>query len=132
MTNGCIRLIDSYRFLSSSLDSSVKNLDNDDFITLKKELPDKWQYLNKKLAYAYEYFTSIDDYKKPVYNLKKEDFPSKLKNKCPDDEEIQRTKEIIEIFDIKSGEEITELYLKSDVILLVDVFENFIKISIEE
>ena len=107
-------------------------MDEDDFKILKKEFPDKWRYLNKKLAYPYEYFNSIDDYKKPVHNLKKEDFFSKLKNKCPDDEEIQRTKEIIEIFNIKDGKELTELYLKSDVFLLADVFENFIKISVEE
>ena len=62
----------------------------------------------------------------------KEDFFSKLKNKCPDNEEIQRTKEIIEIFNIKNGKELTELYLKSEVILLADVFEKFIKISVEE
>ena len=104
----------------------------DDFKILKKEFPDKWQYLNKKLAYPYEYFNSIDDYKKPVHNLKKEDFFSKLKNKYPDDEEIQRTKEIIEIFNIKNGKELTELYLKSDVVLLADVLEKFIKISVEE
>ena len=132
VTYGCIRFIDSYRFLSSGLDSLVKNLDEDDFKILKKEFPDKWQYLNKKLAYPYEYFNSIDDYRKPVHNLKKGDFFSKLKNKCPDDDEIQRTKEIIEIFNIKNGEELTELYLKSDVILLADVFEKFIKISVEE
>ena len=132
VTYGCIRFVDSYRFLSSGLDSLVKNLVEDDFKILKKEFPDKWQYLNKKLAYPYEYFNSIDDYKKPVHNLKKEDFFSKLKNKCPYDEEIQRTKEIIEIFNIKDGKELTELYLKSDVILLADVFEKFIKISVEE
>ena len=58
---GCIRFIDSYRFLSSSLDILVKNLDEDDFKTLKKEFPDKWQYLNRKIAYPYEYFNYIDD-----------------------------------------------------------------------
>ena len=132
VTYGCIRFVDSYRFLSSGLDSLVKNLDEDDFKILKKEFPDKWQYLNKKLAYPYEYFNSIDDYKKSVHNLKKEDFFSKLKNGYPDIGEIRRTKEIIEIFNIKNGKELTELYLKSDVILLADVFEKFIKISIEE
>ena len=132
VTYGCIRFIDSYRFLSSGLDSLVKSLDENDFKILKKEFPYKWQYLNKKLAYPYEYFNSIDDYKKPVHNLKKEDPFSKLKNKRPDDEEIQRTKESIEIFNIKNGKELTELYLKSDVILLADVFEKFIKISVEE
>ena len=48
--HGCIRFIDSYRFLSESLDKLVKSLDEDDFKILKKEYPDKWQYLNKKLA----------------------------------------------------------------------------------
>ena len=132
VTYGCIRFIDSYRFLSSGLDSLVKNLDEDDFKILKKEFPDKWQYLNKKLAYPYEYFNSIDDYKKPVHNLENKYFFSKLKNKCPDDKEIDKTREIIKKFNIKNGKELTELYLKSDVILLADVFENFIEISVDE
>ena len=34
-----------------SLDILVKSLNEDDFKILKKELPDEWQYLNKKLAY---------------------------------------------------------------------------------
>ena len=92
---GCIRLTDSYRFLLESLDKLVKNLEEDDFKILKKGFPDKWQYLNKKLAYTYQYFNSINDYQKPVNNLKKEEFFSKLKNDYPDDDEIERTKEII-------------------------------------
>ena len=107
-------------------------MDEDDFKILKKEFPDKWQYLNKKLAYPYHYFKSIDDYKKPVDNLEKQDFFSKLKNKCPDDDEIERTREIIKLFDIKNGEELTKLYCKSDVVLLDDVMEKFVKVSTEE
>ena len=175
VTYGCIRFIDSYRFLSSSLDSLVKTLvynsnktlkdfeedkyENDSIKDLKKDypdeikileealldymgendlkilktgFPDKWKYLTKKLAYPYEFFNCIEDYQKPVDNLKKEDFFSKLKNKCPDDKEIERTKEIIKIFDIKNGEELTEIYLKSDVLLLACVFEKFIKVSFNE
>ena len=194
VTYGCIRFIDSYRFLSSSLDSLVKTLvdnsdkrlknfkdeivDNDEVLDivskieenyteeddrtiknlkkyypeeieyleeallnymgendlkiLKTGFPDKWKYLTKKLAYPYEYFNSIDDYQKPVNNLKKEHFFSKLKNKCPDDEEIERTMDIIERFNIKNGEELTESYLKSDVLLLACVFEKFIKLSVNQ
>ena len=61
--------------------------------------------------------------------MKKEDFFSKLKNKCPDHEEIQRTMDIIKKFSIKNGEQLTEIYLKSDVLLLACVFEKFIKVS---
>ena len=70
--------------------------------------------------------------KKPVNILKKEDFFSKLKNKCPDDSDIERTREIIKLFNIKDGEELTKLYCKSDVILLADIFEKFVKVSTEE
>ena len=114
------------------MDKLVKNLDEDDFKILKKEFPDKWQFLNKKLAYPYEYFNSIDDYKKPVDNLKKENFFSKLKKDYPDDGEIERTREIIKLFNIKDGEELTRLFCKSDVILLADVMEKFVKVAFEE
>ena len=88
--------------------------------------------LNKKLAYPYQYFNSIDDYKKPFDSFKKEDFFSKLKNECPDDEEIERTREIINLFDFKNGEELTKLYCKSDGILIADVIEKFVEVSFEE
>ena len=132
VTYGCIRFVDSYRFLSSGLDSLVKNLDKNDFEILKTEFPDKWHYVNKKLAYPYEHFNCIDDYQQPVINLENKDFFSKLKNKYPDDKDIDRTREIIKKFNIKNGKELTELYLKSDVILLADIFEKFIRVSVNE
>ena len=86
----------------------------------------------KKLAYPYEYFNRNNDYEKPGYDLKKEDFFSKLKNDYPNDNEIKRMTEIINSFNIKNCEELTKLYSKSDIPLLVDIFEKFIKVSIED
>ena len=39
---------------------------------------------------------------------------------------------MIELFDIESGEELTKLYIKSDINLLADDFERFNKKSFEE
>ena len=76
-------------------------MSENDFKNLKTGFPDKWKYLTKKLAYQYEYFNSIDDYKRPVENIKKEDFFNILKNKCPDDKKIQRTRKNFEKLIIK-------------------------------
>ena len=124
--------MDSYGFLSSSSDKIVKAMHHYYFKILKKEFPDKGIHLKKKLAYPYEHFKSLCDYQETVDSLKKEDFFIKLKTKNPDDEKTERTKKDIKMFDIKNGEELTQLYLKSDVILLADIFEKFVRVSIEE
>ena len=96
---------------------------------MKTEFPYKWNFLYKKSAYPYDYFNSIDDFQKPV-NLKKEDLFCQLKNDFPIDEETERTKKILS--DNKNGEELTKLYLKSDIILLTGVFEKFMQVSIKD
>ena len=103
-----------------------------DLNILKTEFPDKWKNLTKKLAYPYEYFNTINDYEKPVDILKKENFFSKPENDYPDDDEIERTKQFIKLFNNKSGEELTQLYLKSDVLLLACVFHKLMKVSVNE
>ena len=55
-----------------------------------------------------------------------------MENDYPSDEEIERTKEIIKLFNIKSGEKLTQLKLKCDVLLLSCVFQIFLKVSINE
>ena len=64
--------------------------------------------------------------------MENKNFFSKLKNKCPDDKQIGRTREIIKKFNIKDGKELTELYCNSDLLLLACAFEKFIKVSQNE
>ena len=113
-------------------ENSIKYKGENDLKLCKTEFPDKCKSLTKKLAYPYEYFNGIHDYKKPVDNFKKKDFFSKLKNVYPSHSEKERTKEINKKFSIKNGEEPTQLYLKIDVLLLACVFEKFIKVSVNE
>ena len=77
MTIGCIWIIESYRFLSSSSEDLVENLDVDVFEILRHAFPDHWEFLVTKLAYPYEFYNCVGDYQKPVDNLKNEDFYSK-------------------------------------------------------
>ena len=119
---GCLRFLDSYRFLSSGLDKFVKSI-NSFPIMDENGLDD--ELFKKKLAYPYEYFT-LDNIREPL-NLTKEDFWSTLKQTTPPDEVINRTQENIKKYDLKNGQELTMLYLKMDVLQLTDVFENFVE-----
>ena len=99
---------------------------------MKWEFLDKWGNLNKKLPYPFIYFNSIDEYQKPDDNMKKEDFFSKVINRCPVDNEIDWTKEIVKVFSNRNCEGLFRLHLKNDFILLPDVFEKFLKVSVQE
>ena len=115
------------------LNESLPNYRSEiDFEILKTRFLDRWEYLIKKLANPFEIFKSLDDYQKPVDILKKEDFFSKLKIHYPSDEEIDRSKESFEKIKINKGEELTEIYLKIDILLLICVFEKFIRVSVNE
>ena len=47
------------------------------------------------------------------------------------DADYMHTKRVCEDFEIKNSREYHDLYLKSDTLLLVDVFENFRKIGLK-
>ena len=78
---GCLRFLDSHRFLSSSLDKLVKSLDNVPFldsINFEEKSLDH-DLLKKKLAYPYEYL-NLSNFQEQL-NLTKEEFWSTLKNR---------------------------------------------------
>ena len=52
--------------------------------------------------------------------------------RMPSSIEIQKTNEIIKKLAIKNGRQLPEIYCKADIILLADIFENFIKNTYEE
>ena len=124
---GCLRFLDSYRLLSSSLDKLVKSLDIFPIMKLEGMSDDLFK---KKLAYPYEYL-NLDNFQEPL-NLTKEDYWSTLTQSYPSDDDIKRTQELIDKNKITNGRELTMLYLKMDVPLLADVFENFVESSTRE
>ena len=125
---GCLRFLDSYRFLNSSLDkliTSIQSAANTFPIMDENGLDD--ELFKKKLAYPYDNL-NLSNIQEPL-NLSPEDFWSTLKQTTPSLEEINRTQEFIKKYDLKNGQELTELYLKMDVLQLTEVFENFVEKS---
>ena len=132
---GCIKLLDSMRFQQDSLEKLTQSLNDEDYIHLKRHFPNHRMLFKKKIAYPYEFYKTLEDYEKPIDDLLRygeKAYFSKTKNKVPDKEEIDRTNEIIKLINIRNGRELTELCNKADVIILADIFEKFIKISLSE
>ena len=115
---GCLKFLDSYRFLDASLDKLSLTLSS--FPSLDKNGMED-VFFKRKLAYPYEKGKNIESYYKPL-KLRREDYFSTLKQSYPDFEEIIRTQAIIVKNKITNLKELTMLYLKNDVLLFTDIF----------
>ena len=120
-----LTFIDSFQFMSSSLDKLVSNLPKEKLRYTSSVFEGrKLELMSKKGAYPYDF---MDDYCKFHY----ERLPSKeksyniLNDKHITDEEYEHAKEVWKVFDLKDMGEYHDLYLVGDVLLLTDVFENF-------
>lgn len=120
-----LRFLDSFRFMPSSLDSLVSNLNNDQCVNLKKYYSGKqFDLLRRKGVYPYDYASSADILS--VTELPpKSAFYSKLNDSDISDEDYAHAKTVWEEFSCKTFRDYHDLYNKSDVLLLSDVFENF-------
>ena len=118
---GCLKFLDSYRFLDASLDKLSLTLTS--FPSVEKNGMEDNLFI-RKLAYPYEKGKTIESFYKPL-KLGREDYFSTLKQSYPVFEEIIRTQAIIVKNRITNLKELTMLYLKNDVLLLTDVFETY-------
>ena len=121
--------INSMKFMNSSLDSLVKNLVDEDFKYLSKEFKgfkDKdLKLLKEKGVYPYEYMNSFKKFNETELP-NRDKFFSSLKNQDISEKDYEKAKNMWDTFDIKNLGEYHDLYLKTDVLLLCDVFERFI------
>ena len=116
--------LDSFAFLSTSLDKLVKSSGPDTFKRLMKEFPKHHNLLDSKGVYFYDYASSYSVFSETSLPPK-EAFYSKLNEKGISDKEYQRAIEIYQKTECKSLLDYMELYVKTDAVLLCDVFENF-------
>ena len=119
-----LRFIDSFKFLQTSLANLVKNLQPDDFVNTREIFKDKIGLLTRKGVYPYDYVSCISKFDETQLPSQKE-FYSKLNDEDITDDEYQHALNVWETFGCKNIRDYHDLYLKSDVLLLADVFENF-------
>ena len=121
-----IRFLDSFKFLQTSLANLVSNLSPGDFINTKHVFKSNTSLLTRKGVYAYDYVSSLDKLSETQLPPK-EEFYSKLNDEDISDDDYQRAIRVWNTFECKTIRDYHDLYLKSDVLLLSDVFENFRK-----
>ena len=119
-----IRFLDSYKFLQSSLGNLVSNLSLDDLYNTKCEFKNNILLLTRKGVYPYDYISSLDKLSETKLPPKSE-FYSKLYDEDISDEDYQHALKVWKTFSCKTLRDYHDLYLKSDVLLLADVFEKF-------
>ena len=121
-----LNFIDSLQFMSSSLARLADNLPDDRFIYTKEHFFEERQFtlMKEKGVYPYDYmdsFSKLNDTQLPD----RENFYSLLTDEDISDDEYSHAKDVWNTFKIRDMGEYHDLYLKSDILLLADVFENF-------
>ena len=113
---------------SWKLDEGLKERFKNAFTFSKNDI-NKFVSLLRKGIYPYEY---IDDWDKFIEKkFKNKEFYSSLNMKGIMDEDYAHAKRLSKDFKIKNSGDYHGLYLKSDALLLADVFENFRDMCLE-
>lgn len=123
-----VRFVDSFKFLGTSLEQLGKNLDKNDFVHLLQICKNERQFdlICRKGVYPYEYMTTWDKYNESSLPLKTS-FYSSLTNESISQQDYDHAVEVWECFKVRNLGDYTDLYVKSDVLLLADIFEKFRK-----
>jgi len=128
--------VDSLQFLNASLSDLAKTMWNswksdpasfegNFFHFMCKEFGlENIDLMCKILPYSYRFAKSDADFYKTVFPTQK-DYDNDLEEKECTDEEYQRVLEVRKRFSFKTYKDEHDTYLKLDVCLLADIFENF-------
>jgi len=123
---GKLRFIDSFQFLSISLDNLVSLLlksGRDKFIHATKQLGDD-DLVFAKGIYPYSYMTGPEKFAETQLPSI-EDFYNTLEDEPCTPKNYDRAREIWADYDMKTTRDYHDHYLLSDVFLLADGFQNF-------
>ena len=111
--------------MASPLANLAKNLPDEKYIYTSEAFSgEKLALMKEKGVYPYDY---MDSFQKVLPNAitKARDFYSLLTDEEISEEEYAHAQKVWETFGIENMGQYHDLYLKSDVLLLADIFENF-------
>ncbi|KAL6418056.1 hypothetical protein ACFW04_012373 [Cataglyphis niger] len=123
-----LRFVDSFKFLSVSLEKLASYLDKSELKITRSEflhLDDAdFELLTRKGVFPYEYVDDIDKLRETCLPSR-EAFYSSLTCDIVSGSDYERAIKVWERFRVQTLGEYSDLYLKTDVLLLADIFENF-------
>ena len=127
-----LRFIESFKFMSSSLDSLVNNLakGGHEFWGFEKRSPKQKELLIRKGVYPYQHMDSWDKFEEKRLPSKDE-FYSKLNMSGISEKDYQHACKVWNEFGLKNMGDYHDLYLETDLILLANVFESFRKVCLD-
>lgn len=133
---GGLRFIDSFQFLPSSLENLVDNLAQDGlqaFPHLQNETDGsaEAELLLRKGVYPYEYMDSFEKFDESELPPK-EQFYSSIKKEHISNENYEHAQTVFKMFAMTSLGDYHDIYLKTDVVLLSDVFEAFRNLCLKQ
>ena len=131
MLGNHLTFIDSFQFMSSSLDKLVSNPPKEALKYMSEEFRGiKLSIMSQKGVYPYDHMDSFEKFDQTEL-LTKSQFYSILNDQDITNDKYNHGKKVWKTFSIKTMGEYHDLYLRSDVLLLADVFENFRKTHLQ-
>jgi len=123
-----LRFIDSYKFLSTSLDKLISFLNIEKLKITRSEFSkltiEDFKLLTRKGIFPYEYVDCIEKLEETRLPSR-ESFYSSLIDDTVSESDYAHAVNIWQRFSVQTLGEYSDLYLKTDVLLLADIFENF-------
>ncbi|XP_071650755.1 uncharacterized protein [Temnothorax longispinosus] len=123
-----LRFIDSYKFLSASLAKLSSFLDNNKLKIIRSKFStlsdNDFELLTRKGVFPYEYIDCVEKLEDTCLPPR-DSFYSSLTGDTVSESDYAHAVNVWQRFSIQTLGEYSNLYLKTDVLLLADIFENF-------
>ena len=125
---GRLRFIDSYQFLNASLQTLVQNHSENGPAPFKRlgaqfQNEDTVELLLRKGIFPYRFLDSSEKFQAPLPS--RDSFYNTLTKETCSEKDYEHVVKVWNHFGMKTFSEYHDVYLRVDVLLLADVFENF-------